>query len=244
VNNAMATVFSRFADLTPEEFRRVTEVTYLGTVYGTMTALKRMVPRDQGVIVQVGSALAFRSIPLQSAYCGSKHAVKGFTESLRTELMHDRSRVRVTMVELPAVNTPQFDWSRSKLGDPQPIPPIYQPEIAADAIVWATEHPRREIQVGAPTVAAINANKFFPGLVDRYLAATGFESQQVDEERRPDRPDNLWEPADEERDFGARGRFDEQSNDSSPHLWMTRHRRAIGVVAASLAAALLLKRKS
>lgn len=242
VNNAMATVFSRFGDLTAEEFRRVTDVTYFGTVNGTMSALRRMLPRDRGVIVQVGSALSYRAIPLQSAYCGAKHAVKGFTQSLRTELLHDKSNVQVTMVQLPALNTPQFDWARTKLGPAQPIPPIYQPEVAAKAIVWAADNPRREIRVGIPSVLSILATNLFPGLLDRYLALTGFDSQQSDRETGMTE-DNLVDAVDEAVDFGARGRFDDRSHGSSPQFWATTHRPVLGAAAGSLAAALLLKRK-
>jgi NAD(P)-dependent dehydrogenase (short-subunit alcohol dehydrogenase family) len=219
VNNAMVSVFSPVKELQPEEVRRVTEVTYLGVVYGTLAALKRMLPRDRGVIVQVGSALAYRGIPLQAAYCGAKHAIQGFTESLRCELIHDGSRVRVTMVQLPAMNTPQFDWVKSRLPrEPQPVPPIYQPEIAADAIRLAVETDRREISVGATTVAAIWGNKFFPGLADRYLAATGYDSQQTDRVVEADRPDNLWAPL--PGDHGAHGRFGDRSIPFSPQTWI------------------------
>jgi NAD(P)-dependent dehydrogenase (short-subunit alcohol dehydrogenase family) len=219
VNNAMVSVFSPVKELQPEEVRRVTEVTYLGVVYGTLAALKRMLPRDRGVIVQVGSALAYRGIPLQAAYCGAKHAIQGFTESLRCELIHDGSRVRVTMVQLPAMNTPQFDWVKSRLPrEPQPVPPIYQPEIAADAIRLAVETDRREISVGATTVAAIWGNKFFPGLADRYLAATGYDSQQTDRVVDADRPDNLWAPL--PGDHGAHGRFGNRSIPFSPQTWI------------------------
>ncbi len=170
VNNAMASVFSPIKEMTAEEFRRVTEVTYLGYVHGTLSALKRMLPRDQGVIVQVGSALAYRGIPLQGAYCAAKHAIQGFCDSLRCELIHDGSRVRVTMVQMPALNTPQFGWVRSRLSrKAQPVPPIYSPKVATRAVVWASRHPRRELSVGIPPVQAIVANKFFPGLLDHYL---------------------------------------------------------------------------
>src|SRR6184192_4221127 len=182
VNNAMVSVFSPVKEMTAEEFHRVTEVTYLGVVYGTLAALRRMLPRDRGSIVQVGSALAYRGIPLQAAYCGAKHAIQGFTESLRCELLHDKSNVRVTMVQLPAMNTPQFDWVKSRLPrQPQPVPPIYEPEIAADAIVWAAAHRRRELSVGGPTVTAIWANKIASGVFDRYLARSGYDSQQTDQ---------------------------------------------------------------
>src|SRR5437867_9316879 len=181
VNNAMVAVFSPVKELTPDEIHRVIEVTYLGVVYGTLAALKRMLPRDRGSIVQVGSALAYRGIPLQAAYCGAKHAMQGFTESLRCELLHDGSGVHVSMVHLPAMNTPQFDWVKSRLPrEPQPVPPIYQPEIAADTIVWASTARRREISVGATTVATVLSNRVVPGMLDRYLGWTGYESQQTD----------------------------------------------------------------
>ncbi len=219
VNNAMATVFAPVGDTTPEEFRRATEVTYLGSVWGTMTALRRMRPRDRGVIVQVGSALAYRGIPLQAAYCGSKHALQGFLESLRAELLHDRSHVRVTMVQLPAVNTPQFTWSRAKMPHkPQPVPPIFQPEVAAEAIAWAIEHPQRQLMVGWPTVKAIVGNAVAPGLADRYLARTGFGAQQTSEAIDPDRPDNLFEPVPGTQ--GAHGPFDARARRFSVQLWL------------------------
>src|SRR5438132_5868469 len=193
INNAMVSVFSPALEMTPEEFRRVTEVTYLGAVHGTLAALRRMLPRDRGVIVQVGSALAYRAIPLQSAYCAAKHALKGFTEALRCELIHDRSRVRVTMVHLPALNTPQFDWVKSRLPRrAQPVPPIFQPEVAARAIVWAAHHRRRDVYVGLPTLKAIIANKIFPGYLDRYLAKYGYDAQQTGETDSHTRPNNLW----------------------------------------------------
>jgi NAD(P)-dependent dehydrogenase (short-subunit alcohol dehydrogenase family) len=223
VNNAIATVFAPVMDTTPEEFRRATEVTYLGSVWGTMTALRRMRPRDQGVIVQVGSALAYRGIPLQAAYCGGKHALQGFLESLRAELMHEGSHVHLTMVQLPALNTPQFTWSRAKLPrSPQPVPPIFQPEVAAEAIVWAASHPRRELMVGWPTVKAIVGNAIVPGIADRYLARTGFDAQQTDQPLDRDRPDNLFEPV--PGDQGARGPFDEQSRRRSIQLKLSKHR--------------------
>jgi short-subunit dehydrogenase len=222
VNNAMVSVFSPVKELTPEEVERVTEVTYLGTVYGTLAALRRMLPRNRGAIVQVGSALAYRAIPLQAAYCGAKHAIQGFTESLRTELLHDGSGVHVTMVQLPAMNTPQFSWVRSRLPrKPQPVPPIYEPEVAADAIVWAAHHRRREMSVGGPTVAAIYGNKLAPGLFDRYLARTGYDSQQTDEPADPNRRDNLWQPL--AGDHGAHGTFTGRALDSSPQTWLNMH---------------------
>lgn len=207
VNNAMTTVFAPFHDITPDEYKRATEVTYLGAVHGTMAAVKRMRKRDRGHIVQVGSALSYRAIPLQSAYCGAKFAVRGFTDSLRTELLHDRSRVWVSMVQLPALNTPQFEWCRNKLPNhPQPVPPIYQPEVAAEAIVWASTRRRREVYAGAPTYLSIQANKVAASLLDRYLAKTGFEAQQMDEPADPSRPDDLFESA--PGDYAAHGRFD------------------------------------
>jgi NAD(P)-dependent dehydrogenase (short-subunit alcohol dehydrogenase family) len=225
VNNAMASVFSPITGMTAEEFKRVTEVTYLGCVYGTLAALKRMLPRNHGVIIQVGSALAYRGIPLQSAYCAAKHAIQGFVDSLRCELIHDRSRVRVTMIELPALNTPQFGWVKSRLPrKAQPVPPIFQPEIAAEAIVYASHHPRREIYVGMPTVEAIIGNKVAPGLLDHYLARTGYDSQQYDGAEEPDRPDNLWQPVDAKKDHGAHGDFDSRAVLWSPQLWTNLHR--------------------
>jgi NAD(P)-dependent dehydrogenase (short-subunit alcohol dehydrogenase family) len=233
VNNAMTTVFARFADIEPDEYARTTEVTYLGVVWGTMAALRRMRPRDHGVVVQVGSALAYRGIPLQSPYCGAKHAIKGFTESLRSELLHDGTRVQVNMVQLPALNTPQFEIGRTKMDrSPQPVPPIYQPEIAADAIVWASEHRRREIQVAAPTVEVILLNKLFPGLLDHYLARTGFDSQLTDERLDGGREGNLFAPV--PGDHGTRGRFSD-ARERSVLLGLAKHRRALAG-AAGLAA--------
>jgi NAD(P)-dependent dehydrogenase (short-subunit alcohol dehydrogenase family) len=237
VNNAMVSVFSPVKELQPDEVKRVTEVTYLGVVYGTMAALKRMLPRDRGTIVQVGSALAYRGIPLQAAYCGAKHAIQGFTESLRCELLHDQSRVRVTMVQLPAMNTPQFDWVKSRLPrQPQPVPPIYEPEVAADAIVWAASHRRREMSVGIPTVEAIWGNKIASPLLDRYLARTGYDSQQTDEPADPSRPDNLWHPL--PGDHGAHGRFAARSTATSPQTWLNERLPALAIVLAASAAVL------
>src|ERR671937_1323399 len=188
VNDAMASIFAPVHEIEPDEFRRVTDVTYLGQVYGTMAALRHMLPRDRGHIVQVGSALAYRGIPLQAAYCGAKHAIQGFTESLRSELIHDKSNVRLTMVQMPALNTPQFSWVKSRLPrKAQPVPPIFQPESAAEAIYFAAHNPRREFYVGAPSVAVISVNKFAPGLLDRYLARTGYDSQQHDGSEDPNR---------------------------------------------------------
>lgn len=229
VNNAMVTVFSKFVDLSPEEFKRATEVTYLGAVWGTMTALKCILPRDRGCIVQVGSALAYRSIPLQSAYCGAKSAIRGFTDSVRTELLHNKSKVHLTMVQLPAVNTPQFDWCRTHLPrHPQPVPPIFDPGVPARAIVWAAHQRRRELYLGLPTLIAIEANKFIPGFLDRYLARTGFASQQTIERVDPNRPDNLFEPV--HGDFNARGSFDAQAWHGSVQFWLTRHRMFAGLL--------------
>jgi NAD(P)-dependent dehydrogenase (short-subunit alcohol dehydrogenase family) len=238
VNNAMASVFSPVIEMEPAEFKRVTEVTYLGVVHGTVAALRRMKPRNHGVIVQVGSALAYRGIPLQSAYCAAKHAVEGFCDSLRSELLHDGSAVKVTMVQLPALNTPQFDWVKSRLrGRAQPVPPIFQPEVAADAIVWAADHPRREYFVGFPTVEAIVGDRVAAGLADRYLARAGYDAQQTSEPEDPHRPDNLWTPVDDTRDFGAHGRFDRAARSSSWELVFSKHRRAFTAVAAAVVTA-------
>lgn len=238
VNNAMTSVFAPFATMDPEEFRRVTEVTYLGTVHGTMAALRRMLPRDRGTIIQVGSALAYRSIPLQAAYCGAKHGMVGFTESLRSELLHEGSAVHVTMVHMPAINTPQFGWVRSRLPhEAQPVPPIYQPEVAARAIVWSATHRRRELHVGLPTVKAIWGEKVLAGWLDRYLARVGYERQQTDEVRRPGRPDNLWHPVGG-AEIAAHGTFDRRSRARSAQLWWTTHRREL-LGGAALAMGLL-----
>jgi NAD(P)-dependent dehydrogenase (short-subunit alcohol dehydrogenase family) len=232
VNVAMTSVFSPVKEMTVDEYKRVTEVTYLGYVYGTLSALKRMLPRDRGVIVQVGSALAYRGIPLQSAYCAAKHAIQGFCDSLRCELIHDKSNVRLTMIQMPALNTPQFSWVKSRLPrKAQPVPPIYEPEVAARAIVFASLHPRREIYVGMPTVEAIVGNKIAPGLLDHYLARTCFDAQQTNEPEDPDRPNNLWQAVDATMDHGAHGSFDARASDRSPQLWTTTHRNWI---AASL----------
>jgi NAD(P)-dependent dehydrogenase (short-subunit alcohol dehydrogenase family) len=242
VNNAMTSVFGPFLDVRPEDFRRVTEVTYLGYVHGTMAALRRMVPRDHGVVIQVGSALAYRGIPLQSAYCGAKHAIRGFTDSLRTELLHERSAVQLCTVHLPALNTPQFRWVRSLLDDEaQPVPPIYQPEVAANAIAWAAEHPRREMFVGYPTVATVLANRIAPGLLDRYLGRTGYRSQTVDRPRDRSRSDNLYAPV--AGDPGARGVFDDRARDRSLSLWSSKHRGAIASVGLAAVTALLASRR-
>jgi NAD(P)-dependent dehydrogenase (short-subunit alcohol dehydrogenase family) len=234
INNAMASVFSPVKEMTPEEFRRVTEVTYLGCVYGTLAALKRMLSRNHGMIVQVGSALAYRGIPLQAAYCAAKHAIQGFCDSLRCELIHDKSNVRLTMVQLPALNTPQFSWVKSRLPrKAQPVPPIFQPEVAAEAIYFAAHHPRREFYVGMPSVGAIVGNRFAPGLLDRYLANTAYDSQQYDGPEDPDRAHNLWQPL--PGDHGAHGAFDARAKECSPQLWTSEHRALIAVGLAVLA---------
>ncbi|HWG77296.1 MAG TPA: SDR family oxidoreductase [Steroidobacteraceae bacterium] len=223
VNDAMVTVFSPVALLQPDEVRRVTEVTYLGTVNGTLAALRRMLERNRGVIIQVGSALAYRAIPLQAAYCGAKFAIRGFTASLRTELLHTHSAVHVTMVQMPALNTPQFDWCRTRLPDsPQPVPPIYQPEVAARAICWSSRHRRRELYVGGSTLKAIWGNRVLSGWLDRYLARTGYASQSSHELNEPGRPDNLWHSPPGDR--GAHGRFDARARDGSTQLWLSTHR--------------------
>jgi NAD(P)-dependent dehydrogenase (short-subunit alcohol dehydrogenase family) len=237
INDAMTTVFAPSWEISPAEFRRATEVTYLGAVWGTLAALRRMRPRDRGAIVQVGSALAYRAIPLQSPYCGAKHALRGFTDSLRTELMHVGSQIRLMSVHLPAVNTPQFSWCETKLPrHPQPVPPIFQPEVPARAIVWASERDRREVWVGYPTYRAIWGNKIAPGYADRYLARTGWSSQMTAEPVDPNRPSSLFEPVDDDVDYGPHGEFDERARDSSRMLWATRHRGWIAAAAAALLA--------
>lgn len=238
INNAMVSVFSPALEMTVDEYRRVTDVTYLGYVWGTLAALRRMRPRGRGTIVQVSSALAFRSIPLQSAYCAAKHAIKGFTESLRSELIHDRLDVHLTMVHLPAVNTPQFEWVRSRLPRrPQPVPPIFQPEVAARAIVWAVHHRRRDLWVGFPTFKAIVGNRLIPGLLDRHLARRGYAGQQTDEPADANRVDNLWHPV--PGMHAAHGRFDPRATSWSGYLWLTTHRTLVAT-AALIAAALTL----
>jgi NAD(P)-dependent dehydrogenase (short-subunit alcohol dehydrogenase family) len=245
INNAMVSVFSPVKEMMPEEYRRVTEVTYLGYVYGTLAALKRMLPRDRGCVVQVGSALAYRGIPLQSAYCAAKHAIQGFTESLRCELIHDKSNVRVTMVQLPAMNTPQFSWVKSRLPrKPQPVPPIYQPEVGAEAVLFAAHNDRREMYVGYPTIEAIIGDKIAPGFADWYLARNGYDAQQTREPVEPDRRDNLWESVPGDR--GAHGDFDARATDFSPQLWANTHRGwlvAAGAVFAATACAAWLRKK-
>jgi NAD(P)-dependent dehydrogenase (short-subunit alcohol dehydrogenase family) len=225
INDAMCSVFSPVKEMTAEDYRRVTEVTYLGYVHGTLAALKRMLPRNRGAIIQVGSALAYRGIPLQSAYCAAKHAVQGFCDSLRSELLHDGSNVKLTMVQMPALNTPQFDWVKSRLPrKPQPVPPIYQPEVAAQAIAWAADHYRREWYVGGTTATAIIGNKIAPGVGDWYLARQGYEAQQYDGHVSPDRRDNIYKPVDEDRDFGAHGDFDQRSTNISYYTWLDQRR--------------------
>ncbi|KNB53711.1 SDR family oxidoreductase [Streptomyces caatingaensis] len=247
VNNAFATVFAPFVEIEPEEFRRATEVTYLGCVYGTQAALSRMLPRDHGTIVQVGSALAYRGIPLQAAYCGAKHAIQGMNEALRCELLHQGSRVRTTMVQLPGLNTPQFRWALSRLPRrPQPVPPIYQPEVAARAIVYAASHPRRrEHWVGGSTVGTLIANAVAPGLLDRYLARTGFASQQTSVPQDELAPVNLWHPADgsEGHDFGAHGTFDDMAKRHGVQPWLSRHRGAVAAVAAAAGVGAAVRRR-
>lgn len=240
VNCAMTAVFGRFVDVPLDDFRRVTEVTYLGYVHGTRAALDRMRPRNRGVVVQVGSALAYRGIPLQAAYCGAKHAVQGFTDSVRTELMQERSGIQICEVHLPAVNTPQFRWVKSLLSkEAQPVPPIYQPEVAADAIAWIVEHPRREMWVGASTVGTVVANRIAPGLLDRYLARSAIRSQQTDEPLDRDRPFNLYEPV--QGDHGAHGVYDDRANGRSPQLWMSKHNRLVAGAAVAGAAVIGLR---
>jgi|SRR5579884_279297 len=234
VNDAMTTIFSRFVDIKPEEFRRATEVTYLGTVYGTMSALKRMWPRNHGTVVQVGSALAYRSIPLQAPYCGAKHGIAGFTDSIRCEIIHEKKDIHITMVQLPAMNTPQFNWCRSNLPrHPQPVPPIFEPEVAAHAIVKAAHERRREWYVGGPTVQAIWANKFFPGLLDWYLGSTGYDSQQTNQPVPPHRRDNLFEAV--PGDAGAHGIFTSRASDTSLETWASINKGWLSLAGLSVA---------
>lgn len=235
INAAMATVFAPVSEITADEFRRATEVTYLGAVHGTLAALKRMRPRGRGCIVQVGSALAYRAIPLQAPYCASKFAIRGFTDALRVELLHERSKVHVTMVQLSAFNTPQFEWARNRLdGRPQPVPPIFQPELAAKGIHWAAHHRRREVFVGFPAVKAVMANKWFPSLLDRVLARQGYRGQ-VDPQPVPEeRPDNLFDAV--PMDYGTHGRFDARARTDSLQWWLTSNRNALLLAAGALAA--------
>lgn len=235
VNDAIAVIFSPFKEIEMGDFKRSTEVCYLGAVYGTKAAMKRMIPRDRGTIVQVGSALSYRAIPLQSAYCGAKHAMRGFTDSVRTELLHDGSNVHITMVQLPAVNTPQFNVSKTTLPKhPQPVPPIYQPEVPARAVYWAAHHRRREVRVGLSSTVVIAGNKLLPGLGDWYLAKTGYGSQQTNQPVDKERPNNLYEPV--PGDHGAHGNFDDEAHEESPQLWATEH---LGLLALAAGAGLL-----
>jgi NAD(P)-dependent dehydrogenase (short-subunit alcohol dehydrogenase family) len=245
INCAMATIFAQVWQIAPEEFRRATEVTYLGFVYGTMAALRRMRPRNRGTIVQVGSALAYRAIPLQSAYCGAKFAIRGFTESLRCELLHENSNVHLTMVQMPALNTPQFDWARNKTGRrPQPVAPIFQPEVAAAAIIFAAHARRRELYVTWSNWKVILANKLAPGLLDHMLASRGYSGQLSGEPADPDRPDNLFTAV--PGNHGAHGRFDRRSRAASSELWLSRHGwlAALGVGLVGVAAGALLGERS
>lgn len=233
VNNAMTAVFSPVKEMQPEEYERVTQVTYLGQVYGAQAALKRMLPRDRGSIVFVGSALVYRGIPLQSSYCAAKHAIEGFFDSLRTELLHDGSNVTISLVNLPGLNTPQFEWVKSRMpNQPQPVPPFFQPEVAAQAIYWAAHHDRPRMNVARNTVAVVIASKLFPGLVDRYLARTGFSSQQTSQPVEPDRPSNLYESVD--GDYGAHGPFDKRALPTSPQWWLNTHRDTVALIVTGL----------
>lgn len=244
INCAMATILAPFKEITPEEFRRVTEVTYLGFVHGTMIALKHMLERDRGTIVQVGSALAYRSIPLQSPYCGAKHGIVGFTDSIRSELLHDKARVKICVAHLPAVNTPQFEWARNRLPNrAQPVPPIFQPEVPAAGIHFLAHNPRRELWIGRSSIKAILAQKIAPGLLDRYLGATGYASQQTAEPETK-RPDNLFEPA--PGDYAAHGRFDEQASYRAPVLLADEHKTAsvaLMALGAGILALILARRE-
>ncbi|HYX47006.1 MAG TPA: SDR family oxidoreductase [Sphingomicrobium sp.] len=236
VNNAFAGIFSRFLDVTPDEYERVTKVTYIGQVNGARAALKRMLPRNRGKIVLVGSALAYRGIPLQSAYCGAKHAIQGFIDSIRSELLHDQTKVTITMVQMPGVNTPQFDWIRAKLpGQPRPIGKVYQPEVAGRAVYFAAHTDRKEVEVGMPTVQAIWGDKLASSLLDHDLARVGFKGQQRPERVKPDRKDNLFEPV--AGDHGARGSFSDEAVDSSAELWISEHKKELGFAALGAAAA-------
>ena len=236
INDAMVTVLAPLKEVTPEEFRRVTEVAYLGQVWGTKVALKHMLPRDQGHIVLVGSALAYRGIPLQSAYCGAKHGMNGMFDSLRAELIHDKSHVKLSVVQMPAMNTPQFSWCRTKMPrKPQPVPPIYEPEVAARAVYYAAHHNRRELLVGLSTVIVVQANKVVPAIGDWYLGKTGYEGQQYDGQVSPDRQDNLFEPV--PGDHGAHGDFDKRSRRHSVQVWLDTHANVVAMAGAGIAAA-------
>ena len=247
VNNAMVSVFSPVKEMKPEEYKRVTDVTYLGVVNGTLAALRRMLPRNAGKIVQVGSALAYRSIPLQSAYCAAKHAIVGFTDSLRCELIHDRSAIGLTIVHMPALNTPQFGWVKSRLRNKaQPVPPIFEPEVGARAVFWAAHHDRSELFVGGSTVEAIWGNKIAPRLLDKYLGRTGYRSQQTPQPEDPDRQSNLWISMDEDQDRGAHGSFNGRARRFSFQVWADTHRPwiafGLGVSAATLGVLLAVSR--
>lgn len=243
INNAMVSVFAPLWEITPAEYRRVTEVNYLGTVHGTLAALRQMRTRGQGTIVQIGSALAYRGIPLQAPYCASKHAIEGFVESLRAELLYDHPGIRVTMVQLPAINTPQFSWVRTRLArHPQPVPPIFQPEVAARAVLWAADHGPREVNVGGPTLKIRLTNALMPGMLDRYLADKGHAAQQTGQAVEHEHwHDNVDMPRDSEHDFGAHGVFDQQAHRRSAALWTVTHKpvvaTAAGIAAAGIAAA-------
>jgi short-subunit dehydrogenase len=243
INNAMVSMYSPFMQMTPEEFRHIVEVTFLGVVHGTRCALKRMIPRDRGTIIQVGSALAFRSIPLQSAYCASKHAIQGFTESVRSELMHQKSKVRVSVVNMPALNTTQFEWTKNKMKNKaRPAGTIFQPEVAADAIHFTAEHNRREVMVGYTTVEATLGEKIAPGLLDHYLADAAWQGALLDEPVDPQQPNNFWEPV--PGDHGAHGPFDRMSYRFSPQLWATKHRgMLLGILGAVGLGTLLLSQR-
>jgi short-subunit dehydrogenase len=245
VNDAMVTIYGEFLDIEPTEFQRATEVSYLGMVWGTRAALKRMVPRDRGSIVQVCSAMSYRGIPLQSPYCGAKHACKGFTESIITELMHNKSKVQVSMIQLPGLNTTQFTWGRTKLPkQTMPVPPIYQPEVAADAIHYAAHHKRRQIYVGITTVMNILGERVAPWLLDRFLAKTGYKNQMTGHDLDPRGHDNLFEPVDEDR--GAHGPFDDQAHSVSPQYELSKRRAAVmaGVGAALVGAGAMAGRSN
>jgi len=248
VNAAMTAVLAPVTETSADEFRRVMEVTYLGSVHGWQAALRRMVPRDRGKIIQVGSALGYRGIPLQATYCGAKHAIQGFYESVRAELLHTGSHVSVTIVQLPGLNTPQFSWVRARTaGTPQPVPPIYAPEVAARTIAWAADHDRREVWVGRPTIKTIVGQRLIPGFLDHYLAHNGFKSQQSDTPLPSHRPDNLFAPVDEERDFGAEGMYSDRAHHHSLQTALAEHRGAVlgaglATASAASAAALVLMR--
>lgn len=240
VNNAMNSVFAPMKNIAPAEFKRVIDVTLMGQVYGTMSALKRMLPRDKGTIILIGSALAYRGIPLQSAYCSAKHGIQGFFDSLRSELIHDDSKIKLTMIELPAMNTTQFGWVKSRLPNkPKPMGKVYEPEVAARAVIFAASagHKRRTIWVGFPTFESIIGNKIWPAYLDHYLARTGYKGQQTNEPVDPDRKNNLWEPVPEDR--GAYGGFEKVATNRSSLLWISMHRQA-AVVATVLFVLLML----